>query len=110
MCVYHISMAQEFLRQRMQATYCPQVVVPVDPDRVELNETAQGMIRTAAAEVAQAAGVELAALAEHLFQYMYRLEPSLVLVLVVTMPGRSAEMVVEIPPRLWRPSDVSAKG
>lgn len=103
--MYHsISMAQEFLRRRLQASYCTQVVVPVPPDSVGLHEAATEMLQQAAEKVAGEAGISPHHVVARMFDNMYRLEPSNTLVLAVAVPERGVELFIEIPSALWRPA------
>lgn len=97
-----LSMAQEFLRRRLQAGYGPQVVVPVDPDVVGLHDSATEALQNAAEKVAAQAGIPPQHVAARMFDNIFRLEPSDTLVLVVAVPERGVEMFVEIPAQLWR--------
>lgn len=98
---YNVTMAQEFLRRRLQANYGSQMVVPVDPDTVGLHQSATDVLEKATSEVASQAGLPARFVADRLFDYMYRLEPADVLILVVTVPERGIEMFIELPPGTW---------
>jgi len=97
-----VSMRQEYLRMRLQAGMPDQRLVCVDPEAITLHENALSLLRQAAAQVAAEAHVTPGVIHDRLFQYVFRLEPSGSLLLVLAVPERDVEMNVELPSGLWK--------
>lgn len=100
-----ISMRQEFIRMRLQVQHQEQRVACVDTDRLALHPDATSSLQKAASQVADAAGLPVSVIHDRLFQYVFRLVPSGILLLVLAVPERDIEMTVELPPELWKMTD-----
>ncbi len=98
-----IPMRQEYIRLRLQVQRPEQRVVIVDPDRLALHSDAAEVLQQAAQEVAAEAGVPPSVIHDRLFQYVFCLVPSGILVLVLSVPERDVEISVELPSAMWQP-------
>lgn len=97
-----IPMRQEYIRLRLQVQRLDQRVICMDPELLSLHEDAAKILEDASATIAAEARVALSTIHDRLFQYVYRLEPSGNLLLVLSVPERDVEINVELPPALWK--------
>ncbi|GFM34441.1 hypothetical protein LN040_05090 [Desulfovibrio subterraneus] len=97
-----IPMRQEYIRKRLQVLRPEQRVICMDPELLALHEDAAKVLEGAAEQVASEAGVPVSIIHDRLFQFVFRLEPSGSLLLVLSVPERDVEINVELPHALWK--------
>lgn len=97
-----IPMRQEYIRKRLQVLRPEERVICMDPESLALHQEAAKVLEEASSHVASEAGVPVSIIHDRLFQYVFRLEPSGNLLLVLSVPERDVEFNVELPPALWK--------
>ncbi|MFV0348426.1 MAG: hypothetical protein ACK5JO_07540 [Halodesulfovibrio sp.] len=97
-----IPMRQEYIRKRLQVLRPEERIICMDPELLALHKDAAKVLEEASVQVASEAGVPVSIIHDRLFQYVFRLEPSGSLLLVLSVPERDVEINVELPPALWK--------